>query len=170
MSLYKWYRLIFFNVYNNIDSKPLRNTWTIWLSIQLLNLTITMNTGVHVVLHSPVIHAVVRVASGASQETQLILMTFGTLTELQLLQLVSKLTLTLGHKILNGLPLLKRDGGSTSWVFRLFSSDELEGSFCRVSLSRQSEEIVMSTSIFYPSIYILDLTSSSIFTLPVFIT
>ena len=44
------------------------------------NLTITMNTGV--VLHSLVIHAVVRAASGASQESQLILMTFGTLTEL----------------------------------------------------------------------------------------
>ena len=59
------------------------------------NLTITMNTGV--VLHSLVIHALVRVAPGASQETQLILMTFGTLTELHLLQQVSKLTLNLGH-------------------------------------------------------------------------
>lgn len=48
---------------------------------------------------------------------------------------------------------------------KLFSSDE--GPFCRVSLSGLSEEIVMSISIFYLGIYTLNLTSSSIFTLPV---
>ena len=39
-------------------------------------------------------------------------MPFGTFTKLHLLQLVSKLTLNLGHLICSGRPLPKRDGGS----------------------------------------------------------
>ena len=123
------------------------------------NLTITMNTGV--VLHSLVIHAVVRAASGASQESQLILMTFGTLTELHLLQQVSKLTLNLGHEIFNGLPLLKRDGGSFFGWYVLV----LSGRHPPFSYVDQLVNISLNTlkQFFFHSIYTLDLTSSSIF-------